>query len=63
MGVNLLDEVLQAITDQQLAAFGVRTGYQRLDSTQIASKIRDARLVVLRLLRFTLTFSPIVTRR
>lgn len=39
--VNLLDKVFQAITDQQLAAFGVRTGTQRLDSTQIASNIRD----------------------
>ena len=40
-GVNLLDETFQMITDEQLKAFGVRTGYQRLDSTQIASNIRD----------------------
>jgi len=40
-GVNLLDEAFQMITDEQLKAFGVRTGYQRLDSTQIASNIRD----------------------
>lgn len=41
-GVNLLDEVFQMITDQQLAVFKVRTGIQRVDSTQIASNIRDA---------------------
>jgi hypothetical protein len=41
-GVNLLTEVFEALTDQQVAAWGVRTGYQRLDSTQIASNIRDA---------------------
>ena len=40
-GVNLLDEVFQTIADEQLAAFGVRTGVQRLDSTQIGSNIRD----------------------
>jgi hypothetical protein len=40
-GVNLVAHAMQTITDQQLVALGVRTGLQRLDSTQIASNIRD----------------------
>ena len=38
-GVNLLAPAFAAITDQQLTAFAVQTGRQRMDSTQIASNI------------------------
>ena len=38
-GVNLLQTAFAAITDQQLTALAVRTGQQRMDSTQIASNI------------------------
>lgn len=40
-GVKLLAQVLEGITDQQLVAFKVRSGLQRMDSTQIASNILD----------------------
>jgi hypothetical protein len=38
-GVNLLEAAFVDITDQQLTALAVRTGQQRMDSTQIASHI------------------------
>jgi hypothetical protein len=40
-GVNLLAQALEAITTQQLSAFKVQTGLQRMDSTQIASNMLD----------------------
>lgn len=39
--VNLIQQAFAQITDQQLTAFKVRTGKQRMDSTQIASNIMD----------------------
>lgn len=41
-GTNLLAQAFEDITDQQIAAFKVHTGQQRMDSTQIASNILDA---------------------
>lgn len=41
-GVNLLEQAFEQITDQQLVELQVRTGVQRMDSTQIASHILDA---------------------
>ncbi|HMM97411.1 MAG TPA: transposase [Anaerolineales bacterium] len=41
-GVNLLEQAFEAITDQQIVELKVRTGVQRMDSTQIASNILDA---------------------
>ncbi len=41
-GTNLLAQAFSNITDQQLTAFKVQTGRQRMDSTQIASNILDA---------------------
>ena len=38
-GTNLLETAFANITDQQLTALAVRTGQQRMDSTQIASNI------------------------
>jgi len=40
-GVNLLAQAFENITDQQLIALKVKTGIQRMDSTQIASNIMD----------------------
>jgi hypothetical protein len=40
-GVNLLTKAFENITDQQLTALKVKTGKQRMDSTQIASNILD----------------------
>jgi hypothetical protein len=40
-GVNLFTKVFKNITDQQLTALKVKTGRQRMDSTQIASNIMD----------------------
>lgn len=40
-GQNLLDQVFEKITDQQIAAFALKTGKQRMDSTQIGSNIRQ----------------------
>ena len=41
-GVNLLEQAFEAITDQQIVELKVRTGVQRMDSTQVASNILDA---------------------
>jgi hypothetical protein len=38
-GVNLLTQAFERITDQQLTALQIKTGKQRMDSTQIASNI------------------------
>jgi hypothetical protein len=41
-GTNLLVQAFEAITDQQIVAFQVRTDQQRMDSTQVASNILDS---------------------
>lgn len=41
-GINLLEETFEQITDAQILDLQVRTGMQRMDSTQIASNIVDA---------------------
>ncbi|MCX6056510.1 MAG: hypothetical protein NTZ74_16675 [Chloroflexi bacterium] len=56
-GINLLNQAslalptrasVEQVTDQQLAAYHLKTGKQRMDSTQIASNIRStARLQLL----------------
>lgn len=38
-GLNLLEQAFEQITDAQIVALKVRTGMQRMDSTQIASNI------------------------
>ena len=39
-GSNLLDQAFEQVTDAQIVAFRLRTGKQRMDSTQVASNIR-----------------------
>jgi hypothetical protein len=39
-GINLLDQAFEQVTDQQIKAYEIKTGKQRMDSTQIASNIR-----------------------
>ena len=41
-GVNLLEQAFEQVTDAQIRDLQVRTGMQRMDSTQIASNIVDA---------------------
>ncbi len=41
-GTDLLAQCFTSITDEQLAAYGVRTAVQRMDSSQIGSAIADA---------------------
>lgn len=41
-GINLLEKAFEQVTDTQLTALKVRTGIQRMDSTQIASNIVSA---------------------
>jgi hypothetical protein len=41
-GINLLEKAFEKITDAQIVALKVRTGMQRMDSTQIASNIVSA---------------------
>lgn len=41
-GENLLEKAFENITDKQIVALKIRTGHQRMDSTQIASNIMDA---------------------
>jgi hypothetical protein len=40
-GVNLLDQAFEQVTDAQIAAYQVKTGQQRMDSTQVAANIRQ----------------------
>jgi hypothetical protein len=40
-GINLLEKAFEQVTDEQIAAFGLRTGKQRMDSTMLASNIRQ----------------------
>jgi hypothetical protein len=39
-GVNLIEKAFEQVTDAQIAAYPLKTGKQRMDSTQIASNIR-----------------------
>lgn len=39
-GVNLLDKAFEQVTDTQIEAYRVKTGTQRMDSTQVAANIR-----------------------
>ena len=39
-GINLLEKAFEKVTDEQIAAYQLKTGKQRMDSTQIASNIR-----------------------
>ncbi len=41
-GENLIDRAFTQVTDEQLAAFQLNTGQLRMDSSQIASNIRQA---------------------
>jgi hypothetical protein len=41
-GINLLEKAFEQVTDQQITVLKVRTGMQRMDSTQIASNIVSA---------------------
>src|SRR4030042_331779 len=41
-GINLLEKAFEQVTDKQVTALKVRTGMQRMDSTQIASNIVSA---------------------
>jgi hypothetical protein len=40
-GINLLEQAFEQVTDKQLTAYHLKTGKQRMDSTQIASNIRS----------------------
>lgn len=40
-GINLLAQTFEQVTDQQVAALELKTGLQRMDSTQVASNIRE----------------------
>jgi hypothetical protein len=39
-GINLLNQAFEQVTDQQIKAYQIKTGKQRMDSTQVASNIR-----------------------
>ena len=40
-GINLMDQVFEQVTDEQLEAFALKTNKLRVDSTFVASNIRD----------------------
>ena len=40
-GINLLEKAFEQVTDQQITAYQLKTGKQRMDSTQVASNIRE----------------------
>ena len=39
-GIHLLNQAFEQVTDEQLKAFALKTGQQRMDSTQVESNIR-----------------------
>jgi len=39
-GINLLGQAFEQVTDEQITAYRIKTGRQRMDSTQVASNIR-----------------------
>jgi len=39
-GINLLEKAFEQVTDEQIKAYQLKTGKQRMDSTQVASNIR-----------------------
>ena len=41
-GKNLLDQAFEQVTDEQITAYRIKTGRQRMDSTQVASNIHTA---------------------
>lgn len=40
-GINLLDQAFEQVTDEQIAAFQLKTGRQRMDSVMLGSNIRQ----------------------
>lgn len=40
-GVNLLDQAFEQVTDEQLEAYELKTGIQRMDSTMLGANIRQ----------------------
>ena len=40
-GVHLLNQAFERVTDEQITAFALKTGKQRMDSTQVESNIRQ----------------------
>lgn len=40
-GVHLLNQAFERVTDEQISAFALKTGKQRMDSTQVESNIRE----------------------
>lgn len=40
-GINLIEKAFEQVTDEQTEAFQLKTGKLRMDSTQIASNIRE----------------------
>ena len=40
-GVNLIEKAFEQVTDEQIQVYQLKTGKQRMDSTQIASNIRE----------------------
>ena len=40
-GINLYGQVFEQVTDEQLAALSVKTGWQRMDSTQVLSNLAN----------------------
>lgn len=40
-GTNLLEKAFEQVTDEQMAAFQLKTGIQRMDSTLVTSNIRE----------------------
>jgi hypothetical protein len=39
-GIDLIEKAFEGVTDEQLAALGLKTGRQRMDSTMVSSNIR-----------------------
>jgi hypothetical protein len=40
-GINLVEKAFEQVTDKQISTYQLKTGKQRMDSTQVASNIRE----------------------
>ena len=60
LGINLIQNVIEKITDGQIEKFNIKTGLQRMDSTQIQSNIQNMSRIQL-LVEFIINFHKMLT--
>ena len=61
-GVNLIEKAFEQVTDEQIQAYQLKTGKQRMDKVQIASNIREMIRLHLLVEASSLTVLSFITR-